>query len=157
MASLPLHGVPPSSLPLKTGARYMLIKNYNPAIGACNGTLCELLKYSRNICHVKIQSGIHEGRIMMLPRCSCHVSRENSGLPFEFTRVQFPLIPAYCVSVHKSQGQSLARIGLIIDQDSFAHGQVYTALSRTSDWGNICVMLNSGDDYIVNIVYRHFL
>jgi hypothetical protein len=157
LASLSLHGVPPSSLPLKTGARYMIIKNYNPATGACNGTLCELLKYSRNICHVKIQSGIHVGRVIMLPRCSCHVSRENSGLPFEFTRVQFPIIPAYCVSVHKSQGQSLTRVGLIIDQDSFAHGQVYTALSRTSDWNNIRVMLNSDDDCIVNMVHRHFL
>jgi hypothetical protein len=157
LASLPLHGVPPSTLPLKVGARYMIIKNYSPETGACNGTLCELLDCSRHLCQVKIQSGIHAGRVVLLPRCSCHVSRENSGLPFEFTRVQFPMIPAYCVSVHKSQGQSLSRVGLIIDQDSFAHGQVYTALSRTSGWDSIYVLMSSDDDYIVNKVYHHFL
>ena len=157
LAALSLHGVPPSSLPLKVGARYMIIKNYNAALGACNGTLCELIQFSRNLAHIKIQSGIHAGRVVLLPRCSCHVSRENSGLPFDFTRVQFPLIPAYAVSVHKSQGQSLTQIGFVVDQDSFAHGQVYTALSRTSGWDKITVVTPNGEDFIVNKVYRHVL
>ena len=157
LASLHLNGVPPALLPLKKGARYMIMKNYNPAVGACNGTLCELLEFSRNLCQIKIQSGIHIGRVIVLPRCSCHVSRENSGLPFEFVRVQFPLIPAYGVTVHKSQGQSLDQVGLYVDLDSFAHGQVYTALSRTSGWGKIKVFLPSGDEHIENKVHQHFL
>lgn len=157
LASLPLHGVPPSSLPLKVGARYMVIKNYNPAVGACNGTMCELLAFTRYLCQVKIQSGIHEGRVVMLPRCACHVSKENSGCPFEFTRIQFPLILAYCASVHKSQGQSLTKIGIVIDQESFAHGQVYTALSRTSGWASIYVYTLDNEHYITNKVHRHLL
>jgi PIF1-like helicase/Helitron helicase-like domain at N-terminus len=157
LASLPLHGVPPSALPLKVGARYMVIKNYNPIVGACNGTLCELLQFTLYLCQVKIQSGIHAGRVVMLPRCACHVSRENSGLPFEFTRIQFPLILAYGASVHKSQGQSLFKIGIVVDQESFAHGQVYTALSRTSGWGSIHVITNGDEDYITNKVHRHLL
>jgi ATP-dependent DNA helicase PIF1 len=157
LASLPLHGVPPSSLPLKIGGRYMIIKNYNVAVGACNGTLCELLQYSRCLCHVKIQTGIHAGRVVLLPRCACHVSRENSGLPFEFTRIQFPLILAYGASVHKSQGQSLSIIGIVIDQESFAHGQVYTALSRTNGWGSIFVLTQGDEAYISNKVHRHLL
>ena len=135
----------------------MIIKNYNPATGACNGTLCELLEFSRHLCQVKIQSGIHTGRVVMLPRCSCHVSRENSGLPFEFTRIQFPLILAYSVSVHKSQGQSLSKIGIVIDQESFAHGQVYTALSRSSGWDNIFVLTHGNENYIMNKVHLHCL
>jgi len=157
LASLPLHGAPPSSLPLKAGARYMVIKNYNPAVGACNGTLCELLTLSRHLCQVKIESGIHAGRVVVLPRCACHVSKENSGLPFEFTRIQFPLILAYGASVHKSQGQSLLKIGIVIDQESFAHGQVYTALSRTSGWGSICVLTHGDENYITNKVHQHCL
>ncbi len=85
------------------------------------------------------------------------MSRENSGLPFDFSRVQFPLIPAYCVSVHKSQGQTLAKIGLVVDQDSFAHGQLYTAFSRTSGWDNIVVLMPSDDDNVMNLVYGHYL
>jgi ATP-dependent DNA helicase PIF1 len=78
-------------------------------------------------------------------------------LPFEFTRTQFPLILAYSVSVHKSQGQSLSKIGIAIDQESFAHGQVYTALSRTSGWDNICVLTLRDEDYITNKVHLHCL
>jgi ATP-dependent DNA helicase PIF1 len=78
-------------------------------------------------------------------------------LPFEFTRTQFPLILAYSVSVHKSQGQSLSKIGIAIDQESFAHGQVYTALSRTSGWDNIRVLTLRDEDYITNKVHLHCL
>jgi ATP-dependent DNA helicase PIF1 len=78
-------------------------------------------------------------------------------MPFEFSRTQFPLILAYSVSVHKSQGQSLEKIGIVIDHESFAHGQVYTALSRCSGWGNICVLTHNNEDYIMNKIHLHCL
>jgi hypothetical protein len=53
LASLPLHGVPPANLSLKLSARYMITKNYNPDIGVCNGTLCVMLKCSRNLVQVR--------------------------------------------------------------------------------------------------------
>ena len=124
LASLPLHGVPPALLMLKTQGRYMITKNYDMQRGVCNGTLCELLHYTRNMTQVRLLNGTQKGRVISLPRCSSHVSQENSGLPFAFVRVQFPLMPAYCVSVHKSQGQSLDKIGLFVTQDCFAHGQL---------------------------------
>jgi hypothetical protein len=49
------------------------------------------------------------------------------------------------------------KIGIIIDQDSFAYGQVYTALSRTSGWANITVLLPSKVDVITNKVHRQYL
>jgi hypothetical protein len=157
IASLPLHGVPPALLQMKVTARYMIIKNYNVQAGVCNGTMCELLSTTRNLAQVKLLTGTQKGRVILLPRCSCHVSSENSGLPFAFTRVQFPLIPGYCVSVHKSQGQSLLKIGIVVDQDSFAHGQVYTAFSRTSGWQNISVLLPALETTVTNMVYKHML
>jgi ATP-dependent DNA helicase PIF1 len=119
-----LNGVPPASLLLKINGRYMITKNYDVARGVVNGTLIEMLQYSRHIVQVKLLTGTQKGRIIRLPRCSSHVSQENSGLPFAFSRVQFPIMPAYCVSVHKSQGQTLDNVGLWIDQDCFAHGQL---------------------------------
>jgi hypothetical protein len=174
LAALPLHGVPPALLSLKPTARYIITKNFNPDAGVCNGTLCELLHATRSLAQVciciatvelkimipmqvRLTSGRQAGRIIALPRMSCHVSQENSGLPFAFSRVQFPLMPAYCVSVHKSQGQTLERIGIIVDQDSFAHGQLYTAFSRTGGWMNISVYVTSGDDFVTNLVHRSYL
>ena len=124
IASLQLSGVPPATLLLKKHGRYMITKNYDIKRGVVNGTLIEMLHYSRHMVQVQLLTGTQKGRVIQLPRCSSHVSTENSGLPFAFERVQFPVIPAYCVSVHKSQGQSLDIVGLWIDQDCFAHGQL---------------------------------
>ena len=44
---------------------------------------------------------------------------------------QFPMVPAYALTIHKSQGMSLR--GLVFDPHSaFGPGQVYVALSRSS-------------------------
>jgi len=65
---------------------------------------------------------------------------ESSGLPYAFTRTQFPLSVAYAVTVHKSQGQTYKNIGLIFSGNPFAHGQLYVALSRVHGWDNISVL-----------------
>jgi hypothetical protein len=157
IASLTLHGVPPSTLNLKVQGRYMLVKNYDAKRGAINGTLCELLVSSRHLLQMRLLSGTQQGRIIMLPRCSFTVTSENSGLPFQFCRVQFPIIPAYCVTIHKAQGQTLAMAGLYMDRDCFAHGQLYTALSRVGGWHNLAVLLLSNEPFLRNLVRKHVL
>ena len=134
--SLHIPGVPPASLPLKLHARYMITRNCNPP-AICNGVLAQLLSYTRYICKVRLLNGPGRSRTAFLPRCSFKISSELSGLPFTFFRRQFPMIPAYCVTVHKSQGQTLRRIGIVADTDAFAHGQVYVALSRVGDWSQV--------------------
>lgn len=157
IASLQVQGAPPAILQFKIGARYMIVKNYDHTRGVVNGTLCELLSHSRHIVEVRLLTGVQEGRIIVLPRCSFGVSSTNSGLPFDFTRVQFPLIPAYCVTVHKAQGQTLEAAGLFFERDCFAHGQLYTALSRVGGWDKLTVLLPEGDKFLLNMVRQHVL
>ncbi|KAG2071988.1 hypothetical protein BDR04DRAFT_1051958, partial [Suillus decipiens] len=45
-------------------------------------------------------------------------------------RKQFPLRPAYATTFNGCQGLTLARTVLDLRTDPFAHGQLYTALSR---------------------------
>ena len=135
----------------------MIMKNYDHHRGVVNGTQCELLVCDRHLLQVRLLSGTQSGRIILLPRCSFHVSAENSGLPFAFTRVQFPLIPGYCVTVHKAQGQSLQAAGLFFEQDCFAHGQLYTALSRTGGWQSLFVLMPPNESALVNLVRKHVL
>ncbi|KAG2335347.1 hypothetical protein BDR05DRAFT_832727, partial [Suillus weaverae] len=45
-------------------------------------------------------------------------------------RKQFPLRPAYATTFNGSQGLTLEKTVLDLRTDSFAHGQLYTALSR---------------------------
>jgi ATP-dependent DNA helicase PIF1 len=46
------------------------------------------------------------------------------------TFVQFPLIPAWSVMIHKAQGLTLSRVAVDLGRGAFAEGQVYVALSR---------------------------
>jgi ATP-dependent DNA helicase PIF1 len=43
---------------------------------------------------------------------------------------QYPLILAWAVTIHKSQGKTFDRVIIDIGQGAFSHGQVYVALSR---------------------------
>jgi hypothetical protein len=97
VASLTIPGAPAFAIPLKIGARYMIIKNY--CTGIVNGTLCKLVGMSSNLIHVQILTGCRQKSVIMLPKCTFHVLPEASGLPYDFTRTQFPIQVAYCVTV----------------------------------------------------------
>jgi len=45
-------------------------------------------------------------------------------------RIQFPVTLAYCMTIHKSQGQTFNKVGIYLDSPCFTHGQLYVALSR---------------------------
>jgi ATP-dependent DNA helicase PIF1 len=156
VSSLIIHGVPPYSLTLQTNARYMIIRNAAPP-GMCNGTQAVLLSHSRFMCKLRLLTGPGKGKIVYLPRFSFRVTSDNSGLPFTFTRRQFPIIPSYCVSVHKSQGQSLDYIGLVAEKDAFAHGQVYVGMSRVGSWGQIAFYSPRGENFLQNRVSKELI
>ncbi|MEO8378695.1 MAG: DEAD/DEAH box helicase [Acidobacteriota bacterium] len=46
------------------------------------------------------------------------------------TYEQFPLMPAWAVTIHKAQGLTLSHVQVDLDRGAFAEGQVYVALSR---------------------------
>jgi hypothetical protein len=156
VSSLCIHGVPPSSLPMQPNARYMIVRNANPP-AICNGILAQLISSSRYLCKMKLLSGPGKNQLVYLPRVSARVTQESSGLPFAFTRRQFPIIPAYCVSVHKSQGQSLNTIGFVAEKDAFAHGQVYVALSRVGSWDNVIYYSPRQEQFIKNNVCKELI
>jgi hypothetical protein len=150
VGSLNIHGAPPANLTLKQGARYMIMRNIDHSI--CNGVLAEAVSFTRWLCTMRLMTGPGSGQIVMLPRISFQITTENSGLPFNFVRRQFPITPAYCVTVHKSQGQTLDNIGIIADTDPFAHGMVYVALSRVGSWNNVVFYSPREESFLKNKV-----
>jgi ATP-dependent DNA helicase PIF1 len=156
VASLHIHGAPPAALTLKTGARYMILRNISPP-HLCNGVLAELIDHTRLLCTMRLLTGPGTGQIVKLPRVSFHVTSENSGIPFSFVRRQFPMSPAYCVTVHKSQGQTLSKIAIIADTDAFAHGLVYVALSRVGKWADVTFHSPRNERFLINKVCRDLI
>ena len=65
------------------------------------------------------------------------------------------------MTINKSQGQSLSKIGVYLPQPVFGHGQLYVALSRaTSPYGLKILLKSDGDqpsDTTKNVVYTDFL
>ena len=98
--------------------------------------------------------------IVLVPRVDFHAQVGRQGI--NFSRVQFPLRLAYSLTINKSQGQTLSRIGLDLRHDIFAHGQLYVALSRIKNRHSIMCLLPSSHiandvAHAPNVVYSPFI
>lgn len=110
-------------LKLKETCRVMLIYNIDVSKGLCNGALGTVTEIDKTheIITVKFdKAGIHN-----IQRKDIELKQHEGVL----IRNQIPLIPAYGITVHKSQGMTLDKAIICMDK-IFEHGQSYTALSR---------------------------
>lgn len=64
-----------------------------------------------------------------------YISKTPDGISFE--RLQFPIRLAFAMTINKSQGQTCERLGLDFEAEPFAHGQLYTSVTRARTPQNI--------------------
>jgi ATP-dependent DNA helicase PIF1 len=155
--SLHMNGAPPFMLRLKLGAKFMCIRNIAQRRGLVNGTMLQVVGIGRRFIQVRVLTGKSAGSVELLMPHVFSISPDASGLPFTITRRQYPMIPAYCLSVHKAQGQTIKVCGLIFESDPFTHGQLYVALSRVASWLCLFVKLHHKEHNIHNVVLKHLL
>ena len=62
-------------------------------------------------------------------------------LPFKMQRRQFPVQPSFAMTINKSHGQSLKKVGLCLTKSVFTHGQLYVSLSRVRSIEELRIVL----------------
>jgi hypothetical protein len=130
-------GLPPHELFLKIGAIMMLIKNLDINGGLCNGTRIQIVEIRDNILICRYIDGPFRGQNFSLYKCKFEHGGGKSGQnesAFRWRRIQFPLRPGFVLTINKAQGQTLDRVGVLLQKSQiFSHGQLYVAASRVRD------------------------
>ncbi|GLU17463.1 hypothetical protein SLE2022_338290 [Rubroshorea leprosula] len=157
--SLEFAGLPSHELRLKVGAPIMLMRNLKQNAGLCNGTRLIITRLATKVIEAVILTGSHVGNLVNIPRIS--LKPENVTLPFVLKRRQFPVRVCYAMTINKSQGQTLKKVGIYLPQPVFTHGQLYVALSRVQERSGLKIVIDNsnvpqspGWNYTKNIVYK---
>ena len=106
----------------------ILFRNMNGPRGQANGTKLILRGIMSRILDVEVASGSDNGDRVFIPRIRLRTSAGTTTIEFEM--LQFPVKPAFAITINKAQGLTLSKIWLYLLSPVFAHGQLYVALCR---------------------------
>lgn len=133
--SLNVSGLPPHKLSFKVNCIVLLIRNLNTKDALVNGTRMRIKCLHRNAIDCEVITGSSNGKRILIPRINLTYS--GTILPFDFQRTQFPLIPAFAMTINKSQGQTFGSVGVLLKRPVFTHGQLYVAASRVRSFDSL--------------------
>ncbi|XP_031124334.1 uncharacterized protein LOC116027048 [Ipomoea triloba] len=156
LSTIRASGLPNHSLTLKVGSPVMLMRNIDHTLGLCNGTRLVVTKLGNHVVEGSILAGPNAGTKVLIARMT--ITPSDPRLPFKFNRRQFPLMLSYAMTINKSQGQTLSKVGLILKKPVFVHGQLYVAASRVSQPDGLKILVcnesKQNCNSTTNVVYK---
>jgi ATP-dependent exoDNAse (exonuclease V) alpha subunit len=119
-------------LRLRIGAQVVFLKN-DPNKRWVNGTIGRVVQCDREMIKVLLENGTEhevmpaewENNIYSWDEKNHRIKSETIGI-FR----QIPVKAAWAITIHKSQGLTFERLRIDLGKGTFAHGQLYVALSR---------------------------
>lgn len=114
----------PQRLVLKEGALVMFIKNVNIEEGVVNGATGRVVGFGGINSTPRVQ--LENGNVIQTSRALWEIKQGDATIA---SREQIPLMLAYAITIHKSQGMSLTKVEVNMTK-IFEKAQLYVALSR---------------------------
>lgn len=146
-------------LKLKVGALVMMVTNDKKYKRWVNGTLGIISGLTPTMVKVTINGTDYEISPTIFNKYKCEYDRENKSLKYivESSVSQFPLILAYAITIHKSQGMTYQQIACNLES-CFAPGQAYVALSRCANYDKLYLTQKIDADSIIidNVVVNFY-
>ncbi len=133
-------GLPPHMLHLQVGCPIMLLRNLTG--GLANGTRLIVTRLMDTVIQAEVMTGPDAGNLVVIPKLS--LTPSDKRLPVMMRRLQFPVRPAFAMTINKAQGQTLRKAGLYLKSPVFSHGQLYVALSKASSRDGITIVAPGG-------------
>ena len=99
---LSVSGIPPHELMLQEGCPVILLRNLSSSLA--NGTRLIVARLMERVFEAKVATGPKKGETVFIPRLSLTPSDIRS-LPFTLCRRQFPLRPAFAMTVNKRRAR----------------------------------------------------
>jgi hypothetical protein len=134
--------------------------------GFANGTWLIVVKLMQHIIDAEITTGPDKGRRIFIPRLSI-IPSNTERMFFTLHRRQFPLQPAFAMTINKAQVQTLQIVGVYLPKPVFCHMQFYVAFSRCGSERGVRVLVRGGSRAALNgapagvytsiVIYREVL
>jgi ATP-dependent DNA helicase PIF1 len=127
------------NLRLKVGAQVMMIKNTYQKEGIINGSLGVIRDFSSKKSYPLVE--FSNGKVITIGPEEWLVERFDEvrkEMVIEASIDQIPLILAWAITIHKSQGLTLEKISCDLSE-IFSPGQIYVALSRARSLSGVFI------------------
>lgn len=121
----------PRIISFKPGAQVMLRKNLNIEAGLVNGSRGVIIAIKNGTILVKFI----DGTIIPISAHETIIYTKKAKI----SRLQIPLVLAYALTIHRSQGNTLDSAIIDLGSSIFADGQAYVALSRCRNISGILI------------------
>ena len=141
-------------LEVKTGAQVMFVKNDpDPEKRFYNGKIGKIIRFEEDVIYVLCPGDDEEIAVtpLLWENVKYTIDKNTAEISesVEGSFLQHPLKLAWAITIHKSQGLTFERA--IIDAEaSFAHGQVYVALSRCKTLDGMVLSTQISSRSIIN-------